>query len=87
MDKKNKNRWAIPSKRAENYAAERKNKVHNRGSKEGKPLTDYESGLRSGYLQCQNDHASFFKYKEARKAGKTKEQARKAAQEKWKKEA
>ena len=55
--KYNKRRWAIPSKRAKGYAEERKAKVHKHGPKEGKELTDYEAGIRSGYLQAQGDHA------------------------------
>ena len=50
-------RWLIPNKRAKNFADERKAKVHQRGAKEGRELTDFEAGLRSGYLQCQSDHA------------------------------
>ncbi len=56
-------RWSVPSKRAKGYAEERKVKVHKWGQKEGKELTDYESGIRSGYLQCQSDHAGMYKYK------------------------
>jgi hypothetical protein len=55
--KYNKRRWAIPSKRAKGYAEERKAKVHMHGPKDGKVLTDYEAGIRSGYLQAQGDHA------------------------------
>ena len=55
--KYNKRRWAIPSKRARGYAEERKAKVHKHGPKEGRELTDYEAGIRSGYLQAQGDHA------------------------------
>ena len=55
--KYNTRRWAIPSKRAKGYAEERKAKVHMHGPKEGKELTDYEAGIRSGYLQAQGDHA------------------------------
>ena len=69
--KYNKRRWAIPSKRAKGYAEERKSKVHKHGPKEGKELTDYEAGLRSGYLQCQTDHAGIYKYKKAIEAGIT----------------
>ncbi len=68
-------RWKIPSKRAKGYAEERKAKVHQRGPKEGKELTDYEAGIRSGYLQAQSDHAGLFKYKKALEEGKTKEEA------------
>ena len=70
-------RWFVPNKRAKNYAEERRAKVHQRGQKEGKELTDYEAGLRSGYLQCQSDHAGIFKYAEALKAGKSKSEAKK----------
>lgn len=63
MAEKKKRRWAIPSKRAKGYAEERKSKVHHHGPKEGKELTDYEAGLRSGYLQCQYDHAGIYNYK------------------------
>lgn len=58
-------RWTAPNKRAESYANERKAKVHQHGQKEGQPLTDYEAGMRSGYLQCQSDHAGLFRYKQA----------------------
>ena len=44
-------RWVSPNKRAESYASELKSKVHQRGPKEGKPLTDFEAGLRVGSLQ------------------------------------
>ena len=55
--KYNKRRWAIPSKRAKGYAEERKAKVYMHGPKEGRELTDYEAGIRSGYLQAQSDHS------------------------------
>ncbi len=75
-DKYNQRRWSIPSKRAKGYATDRKAKVHTYGKKEGQALTDYEAGLRSGYLQCQGDHAGLYKYKKALAEGKTKEEAR-----------
>lgn len=53
-------RWAVPNKRAKSYAEERKSMVHQHGNKEGKELTDYEAGLRSGYLQCLSDHAGLW---------------------------
>lgn len=74
-NKYNQRRWAVPTKRAKNYAAERKAKVHQRGPKEGRELTDYEAGIRSGYLQCQTDHAGLFKYKKAISEGKSKAEA------------
>ena len=75
-------RWLVPNKRAKNYAEERKAKVHQRGQKEGKELTDYEAGLRSGYLQCQSDHAGMYRYKSAMDAGYSVSDARKYSREK-----
>ena len=75
-------RWTTPSKRAASYVEERRNKVHMHGQKEGKPLTDYEAGLRSGYLQCQSDHAGLFRYKMAMDAGLSKPEAKKFSKEK-----
>ncbi|MGN0961757.1 MAG: hypothetical protein ACI4PF_06155 [Christensenellales bacterium] len=73
---KRERRWLVPNKRAKSYADERKSKVHQRGQKEGQELTDYEAGLRSGYLQCQSDHAGLYKYKTALDNGKTKAEAK-----------
>ena len=81
-NKYNKRRWAIPSKRAKGYAEERKAKVHKHGPKEGKELTDYEAGIRSGYLQAQGDHAGLYKYKKALEEGKSKKEAREISQRK-----
>lgn len=80
----NERRWVVPSKRAKSYAEERKAKVHQHGDKEGKALTDYEAGLRSGYLQCQSDHAGTYIYKKALGEGKTKEEAKKLSKIKGK---
>ena len=77
-------RWSIPSKRAKSYAEERKVKVHQHGQKVGKELTDYEAGMRSGYLQAQSDHAGIFKYKKALAEGKTKAEAKEISQRKSK---
>lgn len=73
---KTERRWFVPNKRAASYAEERKAKVHQRGAKEGQELTEYEKGLRSGYLQCQSDHTGIYKYKKALAEGKTKAQAK-----------
>jgi hypothetical protein len=75
-------RWSIPSKRAKGYAEERKAKVHKWGKKEGTELTDFEAGIRSGYLQCQNDHSGVFKYSIARKVGMSKSEAKTFSQTK-----
>lgn len=80
----NERRWSVPNKRAAGYAEERKAKVHQHGQKEGQPLTDYEAGMRSGYLQCQSDHAGIFKYKKALAEGKSKAEAKKISRTKGK---
>ena len=77
MAAKAERRWSVPSKRAKDYASERKNNVHEHGPNVGKELTDYEAGLRSGYLQAQSDHAGLFKYKKALGEGKSKAEAKK----------
>lgn len=82
MPRNTERRWLVPNKRAKGYADERKAKVHQRGQKEGSPLTDYEAGLRSGYLQCQSDHAGLFRYKSAMDAGYSKPEAKKFSKEK-----
>jgi hypothetical protein len=51
--------------------------VHKWGPKEGRELTDYESGIRSGYLQCQTDHAELWKFKNAKEAEKAEKAAKK----------
>lgn len=78
-------RWTVPNKRAKGYAAERKAKVHTYGPNEGKELTEYQLGLRSGYLQAQSDHTGIYKYKKALAEGKTKAEARRISREKKKK--
>lgn len=83
-NKYNKRRWSVPSKRAKGYATDRKAKVHTCGPKEGKPLTDYEAGIRSGYLQAQSDHAGMYKYKKALSEGKSKSEAKAISQKKAK---
>ena len=80
--KYNRRRWSVPSKRAKGYAEDRKAKVHTYGPKEGKELTDYEAGMRSGYLQCQTDHAGIYKYKKAISEGKSKAEAKAISQKK-----
>jgi len=74
-------RWVSPNKRAESYASELKSKVHQRGPKEGKPLTDFEAGLRVGSLQMKNDHIGIYKYKKALGEGKNKTEAKKYSRE------
>ncbi len=78
-------KWSVPSKRAKGYAEERKVKVHKWGQKKGKQLTDYEAGMRSGYLQCQNDHAGMYKYTKALSEGKSKAEAKRLSRIKGKK--
>ena len=78
-------RWTVPNKRAKGYAADRKAKVHTYGPNEAKELTEYQLGLRSGYLQAQSDHTGIYKYKKALAEGKTKAEARRISREKKKK--
>ena len=85
MAKNDERRWTVPSKRANSYAEERKAKVHQHGPKEGRELTDYEAGMRSGYLQCQSDHAGAYKYKKALSEGKSKAEAKRISRQKGKK--
>ena len=85
MARNTERRWTVPNKRAESYAQEGKLKVHKHGQKEGKELTDYEAGLRSGYLQCQSDHAGLYKYKKALDEGKSKAEAKRLSRIKGKK--
>lgn len=68
-------RWLKPTRRAKGYAEERKLTIHKYGDKEGQPLTEYEKGLRSGYLFCMSDHAGHFKFKKALDEGKSYEEA------------
>ena len=77
-------RWFVTNKRAKSYAEERRAKVHQHGQKEGRELTDYEAGMRSGYLQCQSDHAGLYKYKKALEEGKSKSEAKKISRQKGK---
>jgi hypothetical protein len=72
-------KWSSPNKRAQKYCEDRKAKVHTKGPKEGKPLTDFEAGIRAGYLQCRSDSAALYKYKKALDEGKSKKEALKAA--------
>ena len=69
-------RWMPPNKRAKGYAEERKAKVHQRGPKEGQELSEYDKGLRSGYLLAQSDSAEFYKYQQAIDEGKSVQEAR-----------
>ena len=75
-------RWTAPHTRAKGYAEERRARVHKWGQKEGQELTEYEAGMRSGYLQCQSDHAGLFRYKQAMDAGLSKAEAKKFSREK-----
>lgn len=81
----NERRWSVPSKRAKGYAEDRKARVRTYGPKIGEELTEYQLGLRSGYLQCQSDHAGLYKYKKAISEGKSKSEATKISRQKGKK--
>lgn len=78
----NERKWLVPSKRAKGYAEERKLKVHKFGKKQGEELTEYDKGIRSGYLLCQSDHAGMFKFKKALDEGKDIKEAREISRKK-----
>ena len=78
-------RWTVPTKREKGYAEDRKAKVKTYGPKAGEELSDYQLGLRSGYLQCQSDHAGMYKYKKALNEGKSKAEAKKISRTRGKK--
>ncbi|GHV02041.1 hypothetical protein FACS1894211_12790 [Clostridia bacterium] len=48
-----------PNEKAAVFAFELKNKSH----MDGKPLTDFQAGQRSGYLNARKDEAKLFKWK------------------------
>ena len=77
-------KWFHPNKRASSYASERKAKVYQRGPKEGQELSEYDKGLRSGYLLARSDEAGMYKYKKALNEGKSKEAAREISRRKGK---
>lgn len=85
MARETERRWRVPNKRAADYASERRAKVHTHGAKNGQPLSEFEAGMRSGYLQCQSDHAGMYKYKTALAAGKSKAEAKVISRQKGKK--
>lgn len=78
-------KWLVPSTRAKGYADERKKKVHMFGKKNGEPLSEYDNGIRSGYLLCQSDHAGMYKFKKALSENKSIEEARRISKQKGKK--
>lgn len=76
--------WSIPSRRAKGYADDRKAKVHTYGPNQGQQLKENQLSFRSGYLQCQNDHSSYFKYTQAKNAGFSKTECAELARKPWK---
>lgn len=82
MADNNQRKWLKPSRRAQGYAEERKSGIHMRGEKKDQPLDDYNKGLRSGYMLAQSDNAGMYRYKMAREAGLSKEEAQKFSREK-----
>lgn len=79
MAGKRERKWLSPSVRAAGYAEERKNGVHMRGPNKGQELSEYNKGLRTGYMLAQSDNAGIHKYKKAMNAGATKKDAREYA--------
>lgn len=58
--------------------------MYQRGPKEGQELSEYDKGLRSGYLLARSDEAGMYKYKKALNEGKSKEEARAISRRKGK---
>ena len=58
----NRRYWRSPKKRGKQYADERKMGCHIEGDKKGEELSEYDKGVRSGYLQCQSDHTGMYTY-------------------------
>ena len=58
----NERRWKRPKVRGKQYAEERKMGCHTQGTKKGEELSEYDKGVRSGYLQCQSDHTGMYTY-------------------------
>ena len=61
--------WYNPNKRGKNYAEELKSKKHRSGPAKDQELTDIQKSHRRGYLQCQKDHSSSYKYHLAKSNG------------------
>lgn len=74
-------RCRVSARKGMRKSAERK--CTSGGEKEGQELTEYEAGMRSGYLQCQNDHGGAFKYGKARDAGFSKREAGTLSKKPW----
>lgn len=59
----NRRYWRRPKDRGKKYADERKMGFYSDGDKKGQELSEYDKGVRSGYLQCQSDHTGLYTYK------------------------
>jgi len=74
-DKYAERQWTTPSKRGKKFAEDLRAKVHTKGPKEGKPLTDTEKAFRRGYFLSQGDNAGIYKFKKGISEGMTKQEA------------
>lgn len=79
------NRWKNPHKHGERMYKEKKRGVHLEGEKSGQSLTEYEKGVRAGYLEANHDHVGMYhffqwlKQKREQEAQEAAAQAEKAA--------
>ena len=79
------NRWKNPHKAGEQMYAEKKKGKHLEGDKAGQDLTEYEKGVRAGYLEANHDHVGMYhffqwlKQKREQEAQEAAAQAEKAA--------
>ena len=67
--------WRKPTDKAKECADSIKQGIHVKGKKKDQPLSEYDKGRCSGYLNCMSDNAGLFKYKKAMNEGATQEEA------------
>ena len=75
----NRRYWKRPKDRGKQYAEELRAKVHTDKYHEGEELTEYDKGVRSGYLQCQSDHTGAYTYKKVAEETEGTEKAKRKA--------
>ena len=55
-------RWNNPHKTGERMYKEKRRGVHLEGEKAGQDLTEYEKGVRAGYLEANHDHVGMYHF-------------------------
>ena len=67
--------WRKPTDKAQECVDSIKQGIHVRGKKKDQPLSEYEKGRCSGYLNCMSDNAGMYRYKKAMNKGATQQEA------------